>query len=455
MWTITRMQAASINAIGPASETASARLRSLNQVVRLFPLRRFLFLQGVPGLFLHSLGVALAERGHAVSRVNFNGGDRLAWPSLPAIDFTGRATEWPTFLQRLILDLAPTDFVLHGDCRPLHRAAIELANRRGITVHVFEEGYLRPDWITLEVGGVNGYSSLPRAAAAYHVASGLLPAQPVARHVPPSARTRARDCILYGLGCIALTARYPRYATHRGWSLPHEATGWIRRAVRTPLARRRSAQALRTAFAATGGFFVMPIQMDNDSQILCHSDLGGMMHAIHLVVASFARHAARDAVLVVKAHPLDNGVIDWRRVTRDAAVNAGIAGRVVLAEDCDLQVLLDAALGLVTVNSTSATFALASGVPVMALGRSVYDLPGLSDQGTLEAFWRHPTPPDPDLFDAFRRVLAHACLVRGDFLTPEGVSQAVAGAVPRIEAAQSAATRVHAIVDAAVAASVA
>jgi capsular polysaccharide export protein len=437
---IARMKAASIDANGPHPGSVFARLQSLNPVITLFPRRRFLFLQGVPGSFLHNLGVALDQRGHGVSRVNFNGGDRLAWPSLPAVDFIGRIADWPAFLQRLVLDLNPTDIVLHGDCRPVHKAAIELANRRGITVHVFEEGYLRPDWITLEVGGVNGYSTLPRSASAYHAASKSLPSQPVPAHVPPSARTRARDCILYGVACVALRARFPYYATHRGWSLPHEAAGWIKRTIRTPLARRRGKAAIRTAFAATGGYFVLPIQMDNDSQILCHSDLGGMMHAIHLVVASFARHAAPGAVLVVKEHPLDNGVIDWRGVTRAAAREAGISGRVVLAEDCDLQILLDRALGLVTVNSTSATFALASGVPVIALGRSVYDLPGLTDQGTLADFWRDPTPPDADLFDAFRRVLAHACLVGGDFFTPEGINRAVAGSVPRIEAARDAAT---------------
>jgi capsular polysaccharide export protein len=76
-------------------------------VVRIYPHRRFLFLQGVPGSFMHSLGQALAARGHGVSRVNFNGGDRLVWPSLPAVDFTGRLDDWPAFLQRLMLDLAP------------------------------------------------------------------------------------------------------------------------------------------------------------------------------------------------------------------------------------------------------------------------------------------------------------------------------------------------------------
>jgi capsular polysaccharide export protein len=444
------MKAASFEAARVRPSEASGRIRSLNSVVRIFPHRRFLFLQGVPGCFMHSLGQALAARGHGVSRVNFNGGDRLDWPSLASVDFTGRMSEWPAFLQRLIFDLAPTDLVLHGDCRPLHKVAIEQANHHGITVHVFEEGYLRPHWITLEVGGVNGYSRLPRGVAAYHVAADLLPTRPAAAHVPPSVRTRARDCIVYGVACVALSPLFPRYATHRGWSLPHEAIGWIKRALRTPFAGRRAQAAIRHAFAAKGGFFVLPIQMDNDSQILCHSDIGGMMHAIRLVVASFARYAAPDAVLAVKEHPLDNGVIDWRGVTYAAAQDAGVADRIVLIEHCDLQLLLDRALGMVTVNSTSATFALASGVPVIALGRSVYDLPGLTHQGSLETFWRAPSPPDMALFEAFRRVLMHACLLDGDFFTREGVTRAVAGAVPWVEAARDATTRIDDIVDDAV-----
>ncbi|HEY1413872.1 MAG TPA: capsular biosynthesis protein [Rhodopila sp.] len=417
-------------------------------MVRVFPHRRFLFLQGVPGSFMHTLGKALAARGHGVLRVNFNGGDRLAWPSLPFANFTGSMSAWPAFLQRLMFDFAPTDIVLHGDCRPLHKMAIEQAGRCGITVHIFEEGYLRPDWITLEVGGVNGHSRLPRAVGAYHAAADRLPPQPAAAHVPPSVRTRARDCITYGAACVALSPFFPRYTTHRGWSLPHEALGWIKRSLRMPSARRRSQAALRRVLAASGGFFVLPIQMDNDSQILCHSNIGGMMHAIRLVVASFAKHAAKETMLAIKEHPLDNGVIDWRGVTASAAREAGVADRVVLIEECDLQTLLNRTLGMVTVNSTSATFALASGVPVIALGRSVYDLPTLTHQGSLESFWVDPTPPDAESFAAFRRVLTHACLLAGDFFTPDGVARAVAGAVPRIEQARDAAVRIEDLKDA-------
>ena len=54
-----------------------------------------------------------------------------------------------------------TDLHVFGDWRPLHREAVLLARVRGIRVWAYEEGYLRPDYITMEQGGVNGLSSLP------------------------------------------------------------------------------------------------------------------------------------------------------------------------------------------------------------------------------------------------------------------------------------------------------
>ncbi len=408
--------------------------------------RRFLFLQGVPGPFMHSLGQSLSARGHGVLRVNFNGGDRADWPLLPAVDFRGHIRDWPDFLQGLIDRHAPTDIVLHGDCRPVHRVAVTIAEAGGIMLHVFEEGYLRPNWVTLEVGGVNGFSRLPLDASVYADAAGALPAFDAPAHVPPSVRARAGGCLRYGLAYLIGRRRYPHYVTHRGWSPGQEALGWIVRMAGRPLARWRSRRALARTFAAPGGFYVLPIQMDNDSQILHHSGLGGMIRAIRVVVASFAQHAPAGTMLAVKAHPLDNGMIDWSRVTRQAADEAGVGDRVALIEACDLQCLLDRTRGMVTVNSTSATFALTSGVPVMALGKAVYGLRGMTHQGSLESFWRAPSLPDRWLVNAFCRVLAHACLVGGDFFTADGIRTAVAGAVPRIEAGLDAAERIAAVV---------
>ena len=90
----------------------------------------FSFLQGMATRFFERLGQALAGRGHAVSRVNFNGGDRAFWRLPGAVDFCGRPEEWPEFLDRLIVERAISDIILFGDCRPLHRAPS--ASPRGV-----------------------------------------------------------------------------------------------------------------------------------------------------------------------------------------------------------------------------------------------------------------------------------------------------------------------------------
>ena len=94
--------------------------------------------------------------------------------------------------------------------------------------------------------------------------------------------------------------------------------------------------------------------------------------------------------------------------------------------------MVRSARGLVCVNSTSATLALANGTPVCTLGEAIYDLAGLTHQAHLDGFWMNPTPPEPGLFEAFRRVLVDRCLVRGGLASESAVTELVNSMLERL-----------------------
>lgn len=144
-------------------------------------MRTYLFLQGPHGSFFRELGLALQRAGHRVLRVNICGGDVVDWHSREAVWYQGRTTDWSGWIGDLMRREGVTDLLAFGDWRPLHREAILVAKLRNIRVWAFEEGYLRPHYITMEEGGVNGNSMLPHSPALLRELAESHPAPPVTR----------------------------------------------------------------------------------------------------------------------------------------------------------------------------------------------------------------------------------------------------------------------------------
>ncbi|MDF0487747.1 capsular biosynthesis protein [Sphingomonas sp. H39-1-10] len=393
------------------------------------PPASFLFLQGPPGPFFAQLAAGLKAEGHRCCRINFHGGDWLDWRGA-AYDFTGDLKAWPDYLASVLDEKGVTDIVLFGDCRPLHEAAISLANDRRLAVHVFEEGYVRPDWVTLERGGVNGHSSLPRDPQEYLHLAHRLPPIPVYPPIPASFRQRAIEAFGYFAADCLLHFRFARYRSHRPYPAAAELAGWALRFAVRPIARLRA--ALTFGRLGQRRYFVLPLQLDSDHQIRTHSPFAGMTEAIERIVASFAEHASADTVLVVKEHPLDNGLKGWRGIVRKIASNSNIARRVLFLEHGHIDALVARAAGVVTVNSTTGTLALSAGTPVAVLGVAVYDLAGVTHHGGLDTFWADPGRPQLEIYEAFRRVLVARCLLRGGFSNAEARAHLVPAAVARL-----------------------
>lgn len=384
------------------------------QGIHAFNGKRILLLQGPLGPFFRRLAQDLTLAGARVFKVNFNGGDLFFFP-FGAINFRGRMDEWPAYLEKLLVTWNIDVVLLFGDCRPIHRAACEVVRRRGLELGVFEEGYVRPDYVTLERYGVNGHSQMPRTAFFYmnHPSQKVAPAVPVGKTYWHAVLWAC----LYYLASSMLKPLFRHYVHHRPLTLL-EAAPWVRsvwRKLRYSVKERGILERLTGELSMR--YFLVPLQVHNDAQIHVHSDYDSVARFIRHVVRSFAQNAPKRTFLVIKHHPMDRAYFDYSGFIRRSAAKYGIADRCFYIHDQHLPSLLRHARGVVVINSTVGLSALLHRTPVRVCGKALYDMNGLTYQGPLARFWReaHQARPRAELYDSFVAHLVMQTQLNGSF----------------------------------------
>lgn len=400
--------------------------------------RVFLFLQGPHGPFFRQLARALTAEGHRVLQVALNGGDdSLTGGAATPLAYRGGAAHFQSWASAVLERHGVTDVLLYGDCRFYHQQVIALKARFQFRVWVLEEGYLRPSWITLEQDGVNAHSSVPARFQAWVSRAneqGFEP--PVPEHSKPVGRVLRGLvfwCHIYYLKRFFGAFFYPWYRSHRPVSYLREAWSWLCKLTVRRLGRSRSSdRTYQALMASPTPFFLVPLQLDADAQIRHHSNYRDMREFLADVLDSFARRAPQDARLVVKAHPLDSEVVNYRRIVARLATRLGLESRVVFLEGGEIPALLKRALGLVTVNSTVGLQAIHHGCPTKVMGRAIYDHPALTAQCSLDAFWQARPAPDHACYRLFRSFLLEDCQINGNFYSIRGRRLLVPQVVKRL-----------------------
>lgn len=375
--------------------------------------RNVLMLQGPLGPFFNRLATDLKLTGAKVTKVNFNGGDFLFAPG--GINFKGSLETWPYFL-KIILAAYNIDLILlFGDCRPLHQCAHKLAEELGIEVGVFEEGYVRPNYITLERYGVNAHSQISRDPSVYlgHAESKQLPESEVGN----AFWATAIWAILYYLASALMRPAFREYKHHRPLSI-REAWPWALGAVRKQYYKFKE-RGLETLLKTTLSkkYFLVPLQVHNDSQVKVHSNFTTVERFIEETVKSFAENADKDIYLAIKHHPMDRGYHDYSRLIRRLELQHALHGRILYIHDQHLPSLLENALGVVLINSTVGLSSLHHQTPLKVCGEAMYDIPGLTCQSDISMFWRAPAdyPVNMALYIKFRNYLVRNTQINGSF----------------------------------------
>ncbi len=394
--------------------------------------RSVLFLQGVASPFFAALAERLESQGCRVYRINFCGGDVLFSGNHPdsrrCWDYRLPADVFSDWLANKLSQHRITDMVLFGDSRPAHQKALVLARARGLGIYVYEEGYCRPHCITLERGGVNAYSSLPRKPQWYRKQRGKFPTVTLQK-TGYSLWVRAWHDIRYHLASFVLKQRFPHYSTHRPESPLTEYGGWARRFPTLPFHNWYGRRMMHRLIRRQTDYYLLPLQLSADTQIQVHSPFKHVSEVIERTLLSFARYAPEQTLLLIKNHPLDTGLYDYRKQIRQLQKIHGVEGRVIYLEDGYLPDMVRHARGVVLVNSTTGMSSLYHKVPTCLLGKAIYDMPGLTFQGGLDRFWAEGTPPEPELYRDFQNAVLYLTQVNGDFYSQKGIAMAVEGSL--------------------------
>ena len=375
--------------------------------------KNILLLQGPMGDFFKKLDNFFIFKGAKTFRIGFNAGDYLFSKHNNYTAFRDKPKEWKNFFINYVNEHKIDKIFLFGDCRYYQSIAIQESQRLDIEIFVFEEGYVRPDFVTLEKWGVNNFSLIPRDRSFYENLDENKLKYPKIKATNSSFFKMAWSASWYYIFAYLGKAFYPYYEHHRELNPFKEAFYGIRNGYRKYKYKILEKNKLEEIIKLK--YFFVPLQTYNDFQLKVHSKFETIEEFIEFVIKSFAQNAPKNTFLVLKHHPMDRGRKDYKKFILNIGNKYGIKDKLIVVYDLHLPTLLSNTLGTITINSTVGLQAMYHNSPVKVLGNAIYDIKGLSNQKHLNEFWNNPHKPNKELFKKFRQFIIENTQINGSF----------------------------------------
>lgn len=372
---------------------------NIGSLINKFNNENILFLQGPIGPFFKRFSKCLAKN-NKIYKINFTAGDFVFYPS--KYNYKDNLSNLKSYLDNFYKTNNITCIILFGDTRPIHEIAINLAKKLNIKIYVFEEGYLRPNYITCELNGVNANSLMSKNKNDYKQ---LNIYKENSKLFKSSFNIMALYALTYYTFSIIFACFYNNKNYHRPLNIM-ELFRWFRHFYRKAKYYFKEKNVDNLAKKYHKKYFLAVLQVHNDSQIKKHFKGKSMKKFIVNTIKSFAKSKSK-SVLIFKHHPLDIAYTDYTNIINELAKRLGINDKVFYIHRGHLPTLLRNAKGCICINSTVGMQALYHNCPTIALGNAIYDIDTLVYKKSLDSFWQnaHNFISDYDLYLKFQGYL--------------------------------------------------
>ncbi|MFV0482082.1 MAG: capsule biosynthesis protein [Campylobacteraceae bacterium] len=378
--------------------------------------QNILLLQGPMGSFFKRFDKSLRKKGAKTYKIAFNAGDWFFSNKDNVISFKDSPKNWKKFITSFYKEKNINKLFLFGDCRFYQQIAKEVAETVGVEVFVFEEGYIRPNYITLEKHGVNDNSKLPRSREFYDLLT-INTSLDHAREMYNNFSLQIMSAIIYFIIAKTFIFLYPKYIHHRDLYPLTEAFYGIRsffRKIIYSLRDEKYNEILSTILSKK--YFFVPLQTNSDFQVRQHSNFKDIKDFIVLVLESFAKNASKFDYIIFKHHPLDRGRKNYTKLIYNLSKKLCVEKRVIVAHEINIPTALKNAKGTVTINSTVGLSSLYHETPTITLGKAIYNIDGLTCKSiSIDQFWSCLIIPNAELFKKFRAYLIKNSQVNSSF----------------------------------------
>lgn len=382
--------------------------------------KNIMLLQGPMGYFFNSLGKKLLNHGAKIYQVGLNAGDEFFSNPKHFTPYCGRPEEWSIFITNFFKINKIDMIFLFGDCRFYQSCAIKIAKELDIRVFVFEEGYIRPDFITLEENGVNDNSLLPRNKSFYDslaYSNSAICNSKNSKHIGSAYTHMALQASIYYIIAALFKYKYPFYQHHKILSPMLEFYWGVKNLIHKSIYKfTEGGFTKQFAGEFSKKYYFVPLQVYNDFQVTKHSKYRDIEEFLLETITSFSIHAPKESYLVIKHHPMDRGKKNYKRFITKISKDLGVENRVIAVHDVHLPTILQNTIATITINSTVGISALFHHSPTLCMGKALYDIDGLTSKGiSLDDFWQDYKEVNQELFDKFRCYLIEKTQINGSF----------------------------------------